>query len=246
MNLIEFNCRLRYASGFVVEAEFTTDARITALVGPSGSGKTSILSMIAGLRRPDVGRITLAGRRLDDTAARVHVAPEARRMGYVFQGHLLFPHLSVRQNLLYGWKRRAATARPAEFDHVVAVLELEPLLERLPHTLSGGERQRVALGRALMCGPELLLLDEPLSSIDDPLKRGCSITSSACCASGKSRPSTSRTTWAKCGGWRNTWCRSNQAACADPRPQPVQVRRFSEIFPPFWPAWENNSSCPSI
>jgi len=170
VNVIEFNCRLRYASGFVVEAEFATDARVTALVGPSGSGKTSILSMIAGLRRPDAGQITLAGRRLVDTAARVHVAPEARRMGYVFQGHLLFPHLSVRQNLLYGWKRRRATAGPTELAHVIAVLELEPLVERLPHTLSGGERQRVALGRALMCGPELLLLDEPVSSIDEPLK----------------------------------------------------------------------------
>jgi len=170
VSLLEFNARLRYASGFVVEVEFETEARVTALVGPSGSGKTSILSMIAGLRRPDAGQIMLAGRRFDDTTVGVHVAPEVRRIGYVFQGHLLFPHLSVRKNLLYGWNRRTATSRPVELDHVVAVLELGSLLERSPHTLSGGERQRVALGRALMCGPELLLLDEPLSSLDQPLK----------------------------------------------------------------------------
>ncbi len=170
MSLLEVRCRLRYPSGFQVDAAFHTDAAVTALFGPSGSGKTSVLSMIAGLRWPDEGVIRLGTRVLFDAAAGVHCAPEARRIGYVFQDHLLFPHLSVRRNLLYGWRRRARAARRVEFNRVVQVLELTNLLDRLPHALSGGERQRVALGRALLTGPDLLLLDEPLASIHDDLK----------------------------------------------------------------------------
>ena len=170
MPVLEFDCRLRYPSGFQVDARFDTAAPVTALFGPSGSGKTSVLSMIAGLRRPDTGSIRLGSRVLYASSAGIDLPPEARRVGYVFQDHLLFPHLDVRRNLLYGWRRRPRDARPVDFERVTQVLELAELLQRMPHTLSGGQRQRVAFGRALLCGPELLLLDEPLSSVDESLK----------------------------------------------------------------------------
>jgi molybdate transport system ATP-binding protein len=170
MTLLEFRCQLTYASGFRLDARFDMDQPVTAIFGPSGSGKTSILSVIAGLRRPDQGTIRLGGRLLEDQAARKHVAPEARRIGYVFQDHLLFPHLTVGRNLLYGWKRRPRGATAIDYGRVGEVLELKDLLDRYPHTLSGGQRQRVALGRALLSAPELLLLDEPLVSLDAPLK----------------------------------------------------------------------------
>jgi molybdate transport system ATP-binding protein len=171
MPLLEFSCQLRYPSGFRVEPTFVTEAPVTALFGPSGSGKTSILSMIAGLRRPDAGLIRVGERPLFDSRAGVNLPPEKRRVGYVFQDHLLFPHLDVRGNLLYGWRRRGRDARAVDFDKVVRMLELSDLLGRLPHALSGGQRQRVALGRGLLCGPDLLLLDEPLSSLDEGLKQ---------------------------------------------------------------------------
>jgi molybdate transport system ATP-binding protein len=170
VSLLEFHCRLGYPSGFELDARFATDAAVTALFGPSGSGKTSILSMIAGLRRPQSGSIRLGRDVLFDSAAGINRSPESRRIGYVFQDHLLFPHLSVRRNLLYGWRRRPPQARSVPFERAAAVLELGDVLDRLPHTLSGGQRQRVALGRALLCGPELLLLDEPLAALDEALK----------------------------------------------------------------------------
>jgi molybdate transport system ATP-binding protein len=170
MSVVEFRCRLRYPSGFVLDAEFESDAAITGLFGPSGSGKTSVLSLVAGLRKPDAGVIRVAGRELFNSASGVNLKPDARRIGYVFQGHLLFPHLSVRENLAYGATRRRQRGPTVEFDRLVAALELSELLERAPHTLSGGQRQRVALGRALLSGPQLLLLDEPLASIDEPLR----------------------------------------------------------------------------
>jgi molybdate transport system ATP-binding protein len=168
---LEFACLLRYSSGFTLDAAFTTQTSVTLLSGPSGSGKTTILSILAGLRRPDRGRIRLDSTVLFDREAQVDLPPETRRIGYVFQDSLLFPHLSVRRNLLYGWRRRPPDARPPALERVVEVLELAGLLERMPHTLSGGQRQRVALGRALLCGPRLLLLDEPLASVDEALRQ---------------------------------------------------------------------------
>jgi len=167
---LEFACSLRYPSGFTLDAAFTLQTSITVLSGRSGSGKTTILSILAGLRRPDRGRIRLDSTVLFDSDARMDLPPEARRIGYVFQDYLLFPHLSVRRNLLYGWRRRPADAQPPSLERVVEVLELGELLDRLPHTLSGGQRQRVALGRVLLCGPRLLLLDEPLASVDEALR----------------------------------------------------------------------------
>jgi molybdate transport system ATP-binding protein len=167
---LEFACSLRYSSGFTLDAAFTTRTSVTVLSGASGSGKTTILSMLAGLRRPDRGRIRLDSTVLFDSAVGINLPPEARRIGYVFQDYLLFPHLSVRRNLLYGWRRRPADARPPSLERVVEVLELGDLLDRLPHALSGGHRQRIALGRALLCGPRLLLLDEPLASVDEVLR----------------------------------------------------------------------------
>ncbi len=144
---------------------------ITALIGRSGAGKSTVLQAVAGLLRPRAGRVVLDGRPLFDAAAGIDRPPQARRLGVVFQDGRLFPHRSVRGNLLYGAKRAPVAAdEPAGpgFDEVVALLGLAPLLERRAHQLSGGERQRVALGRALLARPRALLMDEPLASLDPP------------------------------------------------------------------------------
>ena len=140
---------------------------ITAVFGVSGAGKTSLINAISGLTKPQQGRIVLNGRVLNDVEQGVCLAPEKRRVGYVFQDARLFPHYKVRGNLRYGM----AKSMFDQFYKLVALLGIEPLLDRLPGSLSGGEKQRVAIGRALLTAPELLLLDEPLASLDIPRKR---------------------------------------------------------------------------
>jgi molybdate transport system ATP-binding protein len=168
MAWLQFHARHRFDSGFTLDAQFEAGDGVTALVGPSGSGKTTILSIIAGVWRPDFARITLGDAVLVDTAGGRFVPPERRNIGLVFQDRLLFPHLTVRRNLEYGLRR--LPVRPVDFAHLVEVLELADLLDRYPQTLSGGQRQRVALGRAILRGPQLLLLDEPLTALDRELK----------------------------------------------------------------------------
>jgi molybdate transport system ATP-binding protein len=158
---------LRHRQGdFTLDAAFETAGGVTALFGPSGAGKSSIVAAVAGLLRPDAGRVVLNGRVLTDTEDKIFVAPHWRRAGLVFQEARLFPHMSVRGNLLYGWRRADQRVETAEIDRVVALLGLDALLPRRPHNLSGGEKARVALGRALLSSPEILLLDEPLASLD--------------------------------------------------------------------------------
>jgi molybdate transport system ATP-binding protein len=156
---------------FSVRAGFASDSGITALFGPSGAGKTSIANMVAGLLVPDRGRIVLDGDVMFDSATRINVPVHRRRAGYVFQEGRLFPHLSVRRNLVYGRWMSGSPRDDAAFAHVVDLLDIGALLSRRPGALSGGERQRVALGRALLMRPRLLLLDEPLASLDDARKR---------------------------------------------------------------------------
>ena len=154
---------------FELKAAFAAGAGVTALFGRSGSGKSTIVKAIAGLLRPDRGRIKIGDVVLFDATRRIDVAAEARRAGVVFQDGRLFPHLSVKDNLRYGFAR-AKGAKAIAFDDVVRVLGIEALLTRKPATLSGGERQRVAVGRALLAQPRVLLMDEPLASLDEARK----------------------------------------------------------------------------
>ena len=152
---------------FTLSATFVSEGRVTGLFGASGAGKTSLINMIAGLLRPDRGLIAIDGETLDDTAAKLHVPPHLRRIGYVFQDARLFPHLDVRHNLDYGRRMNRLAEDPAAQTRVTELLDIGHLLDRRPGKLSGGERQRVALGRALLSKPRLLLLDEPLGSLDE-------------------------------------------------------------------------------
>ena len=172
MSVLRFDCRFRYASGFALDFAFVAERGVTAIVGPSGSGKTTVLNLIAGLLTPAEGMIELGETQLFDAKSSTNVPPERREIGYIFQDYQLFPHLSVEQNLRYGERR--ANHAPASFGHVVNTLELSQLLKRAPASLSGGEKQRVALGRALLRGPRLLLLDEPLNAVDARLRQSIS------------------------------------------------------------------------
>lgn len=157
--------------GFTLAAKFESAGGVTALYGPSGAGKTSIVSMIAGLVTPDRGRIALDDTALFDSATRTSIPAYRRRIGVVFQEGRLFPHMTVAQNLDYGRWMNGLPKDTAEQERIVALLDIGPLLPRRPRHLSGGERQRVAIGRALLSKPRLLLLDEPLASLDRERKQ---------------------------------------------------------------------------
>ncbi|MCK5167289.1 MAG: molybdenum ABC transporter ATP-binding protein, partial [Rhodospirillaceae bacterium] len=151
---------------FSVDVQLSSDGGVMALFGRSGAGKSSIVKMIAGLLTPDAGLIKIFGETIYDSSSSINIKPENRSIGYIFQEDLLFPHMNVTSNLRYGINRNPTNKQEIIFDDVVEVLGLENILERMPHNLSGGERQRVSIGRALISNPKLLLMDEPLTSLD--------------------------------------------------------------------------------
>jgi molybdate transport system ATP-binding protein len=167
---LEVDTKIRLGN-FTLDAAFATEGKITALFGPSGAGKTSLINVISGLIKPEKGRVAVDRTVLLDTERGIDVPAHKRRIGYVFQESRLFPHLTVKQNLLYGRWFAPRDLRRDSLDEVVDLLDLSPLLHRGTLQLSGGEKQRVAIGRALLSSPRLLLLDEPLSSLDEARKQ---------------------------------------------------------------------------
>jgi molybdate transport system ATP-binding protein len=168
--MIDVDIEQRFGA-FELAVRFAVDAPVVGLFGASGAGQTSIVDAIAGIAKPRRGAIVINGTRLFDSSRRIDVPPERRRIGYVFQDPLLFPHLDVQSNLLYGLWLCPAADRFIEPARIIALLGLGALLQRRPATLSGGERQRVAIGRALLAQPRILLMDEPLAALDVPRKR---------------------------------------------------------------------------
>ena len=162
--------QLRQGNCFIDVAFQNEDSGITALFGPSGAGKSSIINMVAGLKKPDRGSVFIRGRCLFDSERGINLPPEKRNVGYVFQEALLFPHLSIKSNLLYGRRRGRPGQEGVDFDRVVSLLDINHLLSRKPKTLSGGEKQRIAFGRAVLSNPDVLLMDEPLASLDEARK----------------------------------------------------------------------------
>lgn len=155
---------------FVLPIQAQLNSTVTGIFGASGCGKSSLLSAIAGLLRPQQGQIILDGQTLFDSRKKINLAPQQRHIGLMFQDGQLFPHLSVNDNLLYGYQRLSRSERHFYLTEICQLLEISHLLSRLPRQLSGGEKQRVALGRAILYSPRLLLLDEPLSSLDETRK----------------------------------------------------------------------------
>ena len=164
--MIDFEFLINYDSGFTLKVALQHTGGILGLIGDSGSGKTSLLQALAGLLKPAEGHIRVNSNTWFDAENNIHIAPRKRRVGFVFQDNRLFPHMNVEQNLYFGHKRLPQKARLSEPDRIIQLLRLAPLLDRHCSTLSGGEQKRVAIGRALLWAPEVLLLDEPLTGLD--------------------------------------------------------------------------------
>ncbi len=167
--MIEVSAKLA-RKNFVLDVQIDFESRITGLFGPSGAGKSTLISIIAGLIKPDSGRIVINNHCVFDSQQKINIPVHQRHIGFVFQESRLFPHLSVKNNLTYGLKENEQSPQHCNTSQIAELLEIDQLLKQKPHQLSGGEKQRVAIGRALLSSPKLLLLDEPLASLDGKLK----------------------------------------------------------------------------